>query len=61
MHFPLLYDVVPDYVERRIAYREQHLRLAQAACDRGELVVGAAAAKPNPAVPATEARSAPPG
>jgi hypothetical protein len=26
MHYLLLYDVVPDYVPRRAAFREAHLR-----------------------------------
>ena len=42
MHYLLLYDVVPDYVERRAALRAEHLALAQAAHARGELVLGGA-------------------
>jgi uncharacterized protein YciI len=38
----LLYDVVPDYVERRAPLREAHLALARAAHARGELVLGGA-------------------
>ena len=45
-HFLLFYDVVPDYVERRAAFREQHLTLARAATARGELVLAGALADP---------------
>lgn len=38
----LLYDVVPDYVERRAPLREEHLRLAHEAHARGELVLAGA-------------------
>ena len=33
----LLYDVVPDYPERRAPLREEHLRLVREAHARGEL------------------------
>jgi hypothetical protein len=46
MHYLLLYDVVPDYVERRAAFREAHLALGRAAIARGELVLGGALADP---------------
>lgn len=42
MQYLLLYDVVPDYVERRAPLREAHLALARAAHARGELVLGGA-------------------
>jgi uncharacterized protein YciI len=42
----LFYDVVADYAERRLAFRAEHLAYAQAACDRGELVLGGALADP---------------
>jgi hypothetical protein len=42
----LLYDVVPDYLERRGQYREEHLKLARDAHDRGELVMAGAYAEP---------------
>ena len=45
-YFALLYDVVPDYVERRAAYRAAHLALAREAASRGELVLGGAFAEP---------------
>lgn len=46
MHYLLMYDLAPDYLERRGAYRDEHLRLAWAAHARGELVVGGAFAEP---------------
>ena len=46
MHYLLLYDVVSDYVERRAAFRDEHLALAWAAHARGELVLGGALADP---------------
>ena len=46
MHYLLLYDVVPDYVERRAAFRNEHLALAWQAHERGELVLGGALADP---------------
>src|SRR5262245_18139931 len=46
MHYLLIYDVVPDYAERRRAYRAEHLALAQAAHARDELVLGGALADP---------------
>ena len=46
MHQLLLYDVVPDYVERRAPFRAEHFALAQAAHARGELVLAGALADP---------------
>ena len=46
MHYLLLYEFVPDYVERRAAFRSEHLRLAWEAHDRGELVLAGALADP---------------
>jgi uncharacterized protein YciI len=46
MHYLLFYDIVPDYVERRAALREEHLGLASAAHARGELILGGALADP---------------
>ena len=42
----LLYDVVSDYVERRAPLRADHLGLATAAYERGELVLAGALADP---------------
>lgn len=46
MHYILFYDVVDDYLERRAAYREAHLALANEAFVRGELVLGGALTDP---------------
>jgi uncharacterized protein YciI len=46
MHYLLFYETSDDYLERRGAYREQHLRQAWAASDCGELVLGGALADP---------------
>jgi uncharacterized protein len=46
MHYLLIYDVVPDYVERRGPLRAEHLALGRAAVARGELVLGGALADP---------------
>jgi len=46
-YFLLLYDVVDDYLERRAGFRDDHLALARAAHDRGELVLAGALADPS--------------
>jgi len=46
MHYLLFYEVVPDYVERRGAFRSAHLAYARQAVERGELVLGGALAEP---------------
>jgi len=46
MHYLLLYDLASDYLERRTPLRLAHLTYAQAAADRGELLVGGAVADP---------------
>jgi uncharacterized protein YciI len=46
MHFLLIYDVVPDYMERRAQFRDEHLALAWKAADAGELVLGGALEAP---------------
>ncbi len=46
MHYLLFYDVVPDYAERRMPLRADHLAHARAAHSRGELVLGGAFADP---------------
>ena len=42
----LFYDVVDDYLERRGEFRDEHLGLARAAHERGELVLAGAWADP---------------
>jgi uncharacterized protein len=46
MHYLLFYDLAPDYLERRAAFRDEHLALAWAAQKRGELILGGALAEP---------------
>jgi uncharacterized protein YciI len=46
MHYLLLYDYVPDIVERRGPHRAAHVAHARTAVDRGELVLGGALAEP---------------
>jgi uncharacterized protein YciI len=45
-YFALFYDVVDDFLPRRAAYREDHLRLAWEAHRRGELVLAGAFSEP---------------
>ena len=46
MHYLLIYDLTPDYLERRGEFRAAHLELAWASSERGELVLGGALAEP---------------
>jgi hypothetical protein len=46
MHYLLMYDVGPDYLENRAAFRDEHLALAWQAHARGELLLGGALADP---------------
>nr|WP_235584352.1 YciI-like protein [Massilia sp. MS-15] len=41
-----MYDLAPDYLERRAAFRDAHLTLAWEAQRRGELVLAGALADP---------------
>ncbi len=45
-HFLLFYEAGPEYVERRPQYRAEHLALAWAAQERGELVIAGPLAEP---------------
>ena len=45
-YFALTYDVVPGFVDRRMAYREAHLKRVRDAHDRGELVMAGAVGDP---------------
>lgn len=47
MHYLLIYDVVPDYAERRSVYRSEHLALAWKAHDEGHLLLGGALTDPS--------------
>jgi len=44
--YALFYYVVEDYVSRRAAYRDEHLRLAKEAQNRGELLLAGALTDP---------------
>ena len=46
MHYILFYEYAPDYLERRGEFRDQHMALAKASIDRGELFLGGAFASP---------------
>ena len=46
MHYLLIYDLAPDYLDRRGPLRASHLAHARAAVDRGELLLGGALANP---------------
>ena len=46
MHYLMTYDLVPDYLERREQFRNEHLALAWEAHKRGELVIAGALADP---------------
>ncbi|MCI0388653.1 MAG: YciI-like protein [Acidobacteria bacterium] len=45
-YYALFYDVVDDFVERRSRHREEHLRLAREAHQRGELLLAGALSDP---------------
>ena len=45
-HWLLEYDLADDYLERRAALRPEHLSLAVAAHDQGELVLAGAVQEP---------------
>ncbi len=46
MHYLLMYDFAPDYMERRAEFRNEHLALAWQGQERGEVVLGGALADP---------------
>ena len=46
MHYLLMYDLAPDYLERRGQFRAIHLAVAWQASERGDLVLGGALADP---------------
>ena len=46
MHYLLFYDVSPDYLEKRGMFRDEHLRMAWQAQQRGELILAGALADP---------------
>ncbi len=46
MHYLLFYDVVDDYVTRRVPLRAAHIGHARESVARGEMVLGGALANP---------------
>jgi uncharacterized protein len=46
MHYLLMYELCDDYLERRPAWRDEHLKLAWAAAGRGDLLLGGALDEP---------------
>jgi len=46
MYFILEYDIVDDYLERRLPFRARHLTVANAAVERGELRLAGALSEP---------------
>jgi hypothetical protein len=46
MHYLMFYELAPDYLERRPAFRTEHLKLAWEAQARGELVLAGALTDP---------------
>jgi uncharacterized protein YciI len=49
-HFLLLYDYVPDYLERRTVHRAAHFAHALPAVDRGELFLAGACTDEGPPI-----------
>ena len=45
-YFALFYHVVNDFVTRRTPFRDEHLRLAREAHQRGEILLAGALAEP---------------
>jgi uncharacterized protein YciI len=45
-YYALFYEAVSDFIARRGAYRDEHLRLARDAHARGELILAGALADP---------------
>jgi uncharacterized protein YciI len=45
-YFALIYDVVPDFVDRRLEFRQDHLQFVREAHERGELPMAGALGDP---------------
>ena len=45
-YYALIYDLVPDYLQRRVQFREDHLKLATEYNKRGELLLAGAFTDP---------------
>lgn len=46
MYYVLFYKTIDNYIEKRAPFREEHLRLANAARSNGSLIMGGALANP---------------
>jgi uncharacterized protein YciI len=46
VHYLLTYDLAPDYLERRAEFRDEHLKLAWEAQERGDIVLAGALGEP---------------
>jgi uncharacterized protein YciI len=46
VHYLLIYELAPDYLERRAEFRDEHLKLAWESQQRGEMVLAGALADP---------------
>jgi hypothetical protein len=46
MHYLMFYELAADYLERRGEFRDEHLKLAWDARERGEIVIAGALADP---------------
>jgi uncharacterized protein YciI len=46
VHYLLTYDLAPDYLERRGEFRNEHLKLAWNAQERGEILIAGALTDP---------------
>lgn len=46
MHWILRYTTAPDYLERRAAFRDAHLKLAWSSVEAGDLLLGGAVGDP---------------
>ncbi|WP_338758896.1 YciI-like protein [Massilia sp. METH4] len=46
MHYLLTYELADGYLERRAEFRDEHLKLAWNAVERGELLLAGAAGDP---------------
>lgn len=46
MYYLLIYDFVSDYLERREPFRDQHLALAKAAFEKGDIAMAGALMEP---------------
>jgi uncharacterized protein len=42
VHYLLIYELCPDYLERRAQFRDAHLALAWQAAERGDIVLAGA-------------------